>query len=202
MRIVGLVFILTLIFSSIVSIFWYQELQYLLPTPVPRGYKVVLPDSIVRFTNKTLIPQSHTRPKLLHFFNPTCPCSRFNVKHFLSLQKKYNKEIDFYVVVTSHEKVPAAKKLIDTEITILVDENEMLAGACGVYSTPQAALLQVDNRLYFRGNYNRSRYCVDKNTNFVQMALDSIVARRSPPHFIELATESFGCAISKDKDTD
>jgi len=42
----------------------------------------------------------------------------------------------------SYEKVNAAKKLLEKDITILVDINGRLANACGVYSTPQAVLFR------------------------------------------------------------
>jgi len=194
------IFILAGVLSAIIRIFWYQEIQYLLPTPVPEEYKVVLPNEVIEY-DSTLIPRQYSKPKLLHFFNPDCPCSRFNLKHFRTLTKKYADEIDFYVVVTSQEKVPDAKKLlVEKDVPIIVDADERLAIACGVYSTPQAALIQTSNQLYFRGNYNRSRYCTDKNTNFVQMAMDSLLLQKAPPHFIELATRSYGCSISKKED--
>jgi hypothetical protein len=143
-----------------------------------------------------MLPNSISKPTLFHFFNPDCPCSRFNLKHFLSLNKKYKSHVDFYAVVTDEEKVVAAKEMLDDGIIILVDSNEKLAKACGVYSTPQAAILQTDQTLFFRGNYNRARYCTDKNSNFVQMALDSLMASQAPPHFNELATHSYGCELS------
>jgi hypothetical protein len=191
-------FVLTGIFSVIIWIFWYQGIQYLLPTPVPENYQVVLPDEVIRY-DTGLIPQQYSRPKLLHFFNPHCPCSRFNVKHFQSLEKEYSKEVDFFVVVISREKIEAARRLIGDDIKILVDDGERLAKACGVYSTPQAALIQKDNRLYYRGNYNRSRYCTDKNSNYVQMALDSLMEMKHSPQFSELATRSYGCSIDDDR---
>jgi len=196
MRKAVLAFILLAILAGIVSIFWYQEFQYLLPTPVPKNYQVVLPNTVIRFQDSTLLTQQHSKPKLLHFFSPTCPCSRFNLKHFLSLKRKYGSEVDFYVVLADPKKVTSAKYMLDTDMTILVDEGDLLAKACGVYSTPQAAVIQTNNQLYFRGNYNRSRYCTDKNTNFVQMALDSLLDHKSPPQFIELATQSYGCSFS------
>lgn len=201
MRIVGLIFILLIVFSGIAAIFWYQEMQYLLPTPVPNNYSVVLPREIVQF-DSVLLPQKNEKPKLLHFFSPDCPCSRFNLKHFLSLNKKYNKTIDFYVVIANKEDVTSAKYMIQRAVPIIVDKNEQLAKACGVYSTPQAALIGYNNQLYFRGNYNRSRFCTDKNSNFAQMAMDSLLAGKEPPHFIELATQSYGCSISEDQESD
>jgi len=155
---------------------------------------VVLPNEVIRY-DTALIPHQYFKPKLLHFFNPHCPCSRFNVKHFQSLQKEYSDKVDFFVVVVSSDKIKAAKRLIGDDIKILVDDGERLAKACGVYSTPQAALIQKDNRLYYRGNYNRSRYCTDKNSNYVQMALDSLMEMKHAPQFSELATRSYGCSI-------
>ena len=197
MRKAAVVIVLTIIFSAILGIFWYQEIQYLLPTPVPENYRVVRPDEVIRF-DSVLIPQQYAKPKLLHFFNPDCPCSRFNLAHFRSLSEEYGKSIDFYVVVAGKKKVASAKKLIGKNVTIVVDEGQKLALACGVYSTPQAAIVQASNKLFFRGNFNRSRYCIDKKSNFVQMALDSLIAGKQPPHFIELATQSYGCTIPRE----
>jgi hypothetical protein len=200
MRIVGLIFILTTVMAGIAAIFWYQEMQYLLPTPVPENYRVVLPHDVVEF-DSVLTVQEDEKPKLLHFFSPDCPCSRFNLKHFLTLKRKFDQTIDFYVVIANPEKVTSARDLVGSEIPIIVDSNEKLARACGVYSTPQAALIQQNNQLYFRGNYNRSRYCTNKNSNFVQMAMDSLVAGKAPPHFIELATRSYGCSIKQEQES-
>jgi hypothetical protein len=175
-------------------------MQYLLPTPVPENYQVVLPNEVVRY-DTALIPHQYQKPKLLHFFNPDCPCSRFNIKHFQSLEKQFGGNVDFFVVVTGQHKIKSAKRLIGSDIRIVVDQDETLAKACGVYSTPQAAVIQASNHLFYRGNYNRSRYCTDKNTNYVEMALDSLVAQKGVPHFSELATTSYGCSISKDDET-
>jgi hypothetical protein len=198
MKKIALIAFLTGISLAIVGIFWYQEMQYLMPTPVPTGYKVVKPQELIQY-DSILLPQQHEKPKLLHFFNPDCPCSRFNIKHFHSLNEHYSNKLDFYVVVEDEKQIESAKELINSQVTIVFDKDRKLAEACGVYSTPQAAIIQVSNQLYFRGNYNRSRYCTNKDSNFVQMALDSLVAKKGPPAFIELATNSYGCSIPTDK---
>jgi hypothetical protein len=195
------ILILIAVTAGIAGIFWYQEIQYLLPTPVPKAYRVVLPSQVVRF-DSALIPHKEDKAKLLHFFSPECPCSRFNLKHFLSLKKKYGNTIDFYVVIAEKEKLTSAQYMVGEEIPIIIDADEHLAKACGVYSTPQAALIQYNNELYFRGNYNRSRFCTDKNSNFVQMAMDSMMAGRQPPHFIELATQSYGCTLTEEQESE
>lgn len=147
--------------------------------------------------DSAILSQAASKPILFHFFSPDCPCSRFNLKHFLSLKGEYKNQINFYAVVTDDEKAASAKKMLDEDITVLVDKDEKIAKACGVYATPQAAIVHTDNTLFFRGNYNRARYCTDKNNNYVQMALDSLVAKKGPPHFSELATNAYGCVLSQ-----
>jgi hypothetical protein len=66
---------------------------------------------------------------------------------------------------------------------------------CGVYSTPQAVIIDRNQKLYFRGNYNKSRYCTDKSSNFGQMAIDSILKNKAEPHMSELATIAYGCQL-------
>ncbi|HYI79220.1 MAG TPA: hypothetical protein VEW65_16480 [Chryseolinea sp.] len=199
MRIVIVTVLLTIILSAIGIIFWFQEAQYLLPTPIPKNYVAISPREYVNL-DTAVLSQPLVKPTLFHFFSPECPCSRFNLKHFLALKKKYQSTITFYAVVTDNEKASSARKSLDPDIIVLIDKDEKLAKACGVYSTPQAAILQTDNSLFFRGNYNRARYCTDKNSNFVQMALDSLVAKKSPPFFSPLATNSYGCILSQTSD--
>ena len=188
--------VLILVALGVVTVFWYQEAQYLLPTPVPAGYHAVTPNEVIHFDSSAVnLPAG--RSKLLHFFNPHCPCSKFNLKHFQTLRKTYAADVDFLVVIREAQDTAAARALIGPEVKLVVDDHGVLAKRCGVYSTPQAAIVQADDKLYFRGNYNRSRYCTRKESNFVQMALDSMIQHRATPHFIELATQSYGCSISQ-----
>lgn len=200
MRIAAVSIILVAIFSGITAIFWYQEGQYLLPTPVPKDYITVAPRSPVTVDTTLIHFSSNDNPTLFHFFSPDCPCSRFNLKHFLSLHKKYKQVINFYAVVADSEQVSSAKAMLPPDVDVLIDKGKHLAKACGVYSTPQAAIIQTNHTLFFRGNYNRARYCTDKNSNYVQMALDSLIAKKAPPQFSPLATNSYGCTLPEQED--
>lgn len=184
----------TTLLGLIGATFWYQELQYLLPTPVPKGYKIVQPGTLIAF-DEQLLPQQHRKPVLLHFFSPSCPCSRFNLRHFNELYRTYGDKVDFFAVTPDVQDLEKAKSYLPDGIRIIQDTDERLAKACGVYSTPQAALLNTDNTLYFRGNYNRSRYCTDKATNYVEIALQHLTQGKPLPAFDSLATVSYGCAI-------
>ncbi|WP_431212740.1 deiodinase-like protein [Puia sp. P3] len=90
--------LLALIFIGITSFFWFYDWKYSLPTPVPEGYKTVSCGTPINVLRQL---QSGNRPLFLHFFNPSCPCSRFNMPHFQSLVKQYGAKADFAIVVMS-----------------------------------------------------------------------------------------------------
>ena len=77
-----------LLFSAVGAIFWYNELVYHLPTPVPANYKAINTGTFVKVN--VALANNGSKPLFLHFFNPACPCSRFNMANFKSMVKQYN----------------------------------------------------------------------------------------------------------------
>ncbi len=189
-------FTLVIIFSGIITIFWYQETKYMLPTPVPGNYQPITVGSKVDVA--AIAGITHEKPVMLHFFNPDCPCSRFNIDHLRQLITKYKQQINFFAVLQVEDKSGAAERFQEKyklNIPVIVDSQKKLAIACGVYSTPQAAIIDQNGALYYRGNYNKARYCSSPDSNFAQMAVDSLLAGKQSPVFIELATLSYGCEL-------
>src|SRR3981081_3389719 len=93
---------LTIIFTGIAFLFWHNEFVYSLPTPIPKNYKTVNPGTIIHIPES--LRSKNNKPVFLHFFNPDCPCSKFNITHFKSLVKQYHNEVDFAIVpVTSKD---------------------------------------------------------------------------------------------------
>src|SRR6188474_1034038 len=84
---------LALIFTAIAVLFWHQEFKYSLPTPVPENYKVVNLGNAIQIPEE--LRSKNNKPVFLHFFNPDCPCSKFNVPHFKSLVKQYGNQATF-----------------------------------------------------------------------------------------------------------
>lgn len=186
---------LTVVGTCILYIFWYQEWQYSLPTPLPPGYHAVNTGKIIHLKP---IPefQNSTKPLFLHFFNPDCPCSRFNITHFKTLVKEYDNRIDFAVIVlTRKEKYSKEEIQRKFNLSLPVVFDSSYAADCGVYSTPQAAIIGTDHRLVYRGNYNKTRYCTDKKTNYAQMAIEALLSSRQQPSFDMSATKSYGCTL-------
>lgn len=160
---------------------------------MPAHYVAVLPGRRVVPAPAGTAP----KPVLLHFFNPDCPCSRFNLKHVKRLAKSYENAVSFLAVVPGHfgARTEQIRREYDLSMPVVAYGRKRLARACGVYATPQAALVDADGKLYYRGNYNKSRYCTTPYSNFAQMALDSLLAGTPSPTFGEIATTAYGCEL-------
>jgi hypothetical protein len=120
--------------------------------------------------------------------------------HFKSLIAAYGDKINFAVVVITKDK-NCTKETIsqkyDLNVPVLLDT--ALAAACGVYSTPQAVLLNNAHQLYYRGNYNRSRYCADNKTSYARIAIDSLLLEQPAPEFNKYALTAYGCTLPECK---
>lgn len=183
-----------LLCAAISVLFWQNEFKYSLPTPVPKNYHEIAMGSKIEL--KCCV--TDTRPIFLHFFNPDCPCSRFNIPHVSGLIKKYGDQINFKIVVLNKQKdftIEEIQKKFDAKIPVYFDEN--IAKNCGVFSTPQAVLLDGSRKLYYRGNYNKTRYCTNADSNYAQMAIDSLLKQTKSPSFDALALRAYGCSLPK-----
>ncbi|WP_291722789.1 redoxin domain-containing protein [Bernardetia sp.] len=198
-------------FGLIVAVFasfWWQEWQYLLPTPIPDGYQEVFvgkqipQDVILQVTQTQKQNNAQKKPIFLHFFSPFCPCSKFNIAHINYLVERYGNEIDFYAIIFNDseyemEFIDFSEKY-NIPIPTILDQNNTIAASCGVYSTPQAAIITSEGKLFYKGNYNISRYCNNRDTNFAEQALGALLEGKNPPDFGELANKAYGCELPED----
>jgi hypothetical protein len=189
---------LILLFGGIAFIFWRYEWKYGLPTAVPANYHDVYLGALIQLpASAQLLRTPGAKPLFLHFFNPDCPCSRFNMPQFRALVEKYSDKVDFAIIVMSPRIFTSAqlqdKFGLPHPLPVLRDS--AVAAACGVYSTPQAVLIDAGGKLYFRGNYNRSRYCSDPRTGFAEQALDGLLHNDYSLTFSPLALKAYGCQL-------
>ena len=186
---------LSVVFTCIFGLFWYNDWIFKLPTPVPENYKAVSTGEIIELPLQLNV--NKTKPVFLHFFNPDCPCSRFNMAHFKSLVKQYQGEVSFAIVVTNNTRYTVKEIQNRFGVDLPVSFDTTLATSCGVYSTPQAVILKTNHQLYYRGNYNKSRYCTDKKTNYAQIALDALLEHGLNISFDQYALRAYGCQLPK-----
>ena len=180
-------------------VFWQQELKYISPTPRPAHFRDVPLGTVI---NVGLTDLPSGKPTLLHFFNPDCPCSRFSMTQFESMSRKNAHNINVRVVIQSDDEDAAAEfnEKYDLNLPVLMDSDGKISELCGIYSTPQAVILDSAGHLYFKGNYNKSRYCTRKETSYAQMALDSLIAGKPLPLLIQHElTLPYGCELPIDE---
>lgn len=177
---------------GIIVIFWKQELKYSLPTPVPDNYRNVAVGESIHLPAYLQKDQAY----FIHFYSADCPCSRFNARHVQSLIRSYHDSVAFIIVVQSADDKKKTQELFGSDLTVLIDTKEEIAQACGVYATPQAVIIDSNNKLFYRGNYNRSRYCTTRASNFAELSLVALLNDQPPPPFGIQATQSYGCELS------
>jgi hypothetical protein len=184
---------LMMLFSGISGLFWYNEWVYSLPTPLPEKHRTI--DIGKKVDLRSKIAADENKPLFIHFYNPTCPCSKFNIPHVRSLVKQFEDKISFAIVVLSDKNYTAEEIQNKFNLKIPVHFDKSIATSCGVYSTPQAVILDSENKLYYRGNYNKSRYCTEKNSSYAKIALDSLINNLRYPEFNSLALTAYGCQL-------
>jgi thiol-disulfide isomerase/thioredoxin len=188
------IFVITTCFTGISALFWFNEWQYSLPAPVPVKYQAVNTGTVINVNAEIGLDKS--KPVFLHFFNPDCPCSKFNMPYFKKLSHQYADKISFAIVVIAkngmYTETEIQKKY---RLTIPVLFDSSIAAICGVYSTPQAVLLTENNELYYRGNYNKSRYCTDKKSNYAEAAIEALLSKTINPIFNSNALTAYGCTL-------
>jgi thiol-disulfide isomerase/thioredoxin len=186
---------LLILVIAVGALFWYNEWLYSLPTPVPVSYKLVRANEHIAIAQKLRTDEG--KPLFLHFFNPDCPCSRFNLPHFRELVKKYGDRVTFVAVpmiMVGHDYTDE-DILEKIGLDIPVWREVGVAEAVGVYSTPQAVVINTKSDLYYRGNYNKSRYCTDKRSNYAEQAIVSLLNNSPTPDFGPMALRAYGCTI-------
>ena len=120
---------------------------------------------------------------------------------FKRIAKKYEKDINFYVIIQSEEE-QALDDFMDKyelDIPTILDKEGAISDICGIYSTPQAVIIDKNSDLFFKGNYNKARFCTRKETRFVDKAIEHLLAGEDLPLYIEYAlTQPFGCTLPSD----
>jgi hypothetical protein len=190
----GTVFVwLSLLLSGVVALFWYNDWVYNLPTPVPANYHTINQGQYITVPEE--VKADAQKPVFLHFFNPSCPCSRFNIPHFKSLVAQYGSAVSFAIVVQSNKQFSEKEIQEKFGLAIPVLSDTSIAAACGVYSTPQAVIIDTSRHLFYRGNYNKTRYCADKKTEYARIAMEELLRGNMHASFDPLATKAYGCQL-------
>jgi hypothetical protein len=188
-----------LLLGSIGLALWRADWRYSLPTPRPPA--LVQPASIAADVLARLRAAAGARspaePLLVHFYNPDCPCSRFNRDHVVALVDEFGGRVAQLALIElpADETPPAAGRDAQLCMNALAENDDLFARALGVYSTPQAVLIDAAGRVYFRGNYNQNRFCTRAESAYARLATRALLAGQPCPPFPDDATRAYGCEL-------
>ena len=171
--------------SVIGATFFVEDYRYSLPTPRPANFRPV------SLGKRIELPKADPRPTLLCFASPDCGCSRFNQDHLWELAREFGHQVRIVEVVEGSD----AGGLSSPDETLL-DPTGDWARKCGVYSTPQAVVLDRSGQIVFEGNFNSTRFCSNSSTQYARIALESAVHGLPIPPMPKAATTPYGCAIT------
>ena len=180
---------------------WEQDWKWGLPTERPAnltqppvGTQLDLPPTVAARWS-----QAPERPLYLHFFNPDCPCSRFNQDHVRDLIRAHRGHVTIVAVIEPEGGTVSPRAVANAErdlgVPVLLDADGSLAKLVGVYSSPQAVLLTTGGALYYRGNYNLARYCTDQRTEFARIAIEHLLAGAPKYDSPVQARVAYGCPL-------
>jgi hypothetical protein len=140
------------------------------------------------------LPGTLSKITILHFWDPDCPCARFNQVHVRDLISIHGAgDIRFVIVVPAEHAREGdrlrqrAETVFGTGIEVVIDHGEL---ANAVPSSPAAAIFAADRELAYFGPYSIGAVCSQGQGNFVETVLTRLKQGQNP-HFLN--TMAVGC---------
>lgn len=195
--------VVLVLFGAIVYVFWQEQFRYYRPVQIPEGIKIVSVNDTINLSMYGIGVKN--RPCFIHFFDVSCKFSKINMEHLQLFTKNYKDNFRFLVVVMGEHSIEFLatfkdKFSVPDFVDLVADKSCSIAKACGVYSTPQAIILNTDQTLYFRGNYNSSNgLCTPTNvgTSSPAVAIRYKINNAPSPNFPSYMLLPWGCELSE-----
>jgi len=135
---------------------------------------------------------------VLHFWDPSCPCSRFNEAHVRELMTSYRRHgVQFTVVaragtgLSEDEIARRASSTFGHSVPLL--QQSSASPAKVPPSSPATAIFDAGGQLAYFGPYSSGAMCLSGNGAFAEKVLDSLMLGDNPQ---QLNTLAFGCFCS------
>ena len=144
-------------------------------------------------------PQSkNLKPiSLVHFWNPDCPCSRFNEVHVKKIMSDYaDKNIQFTIVVSgNNDEMREQRKLLAQKVftgKAVKDIRSDWPMGKGPVSSPAVGVINSDGELVYFGPYSLGARCAPDQGQFVEKTLDRLNKQKALSKK-QLNTLAVGC---------
>lgn len=121
--------------------------------------------------------------RLVHFWDPSCPCNVGNQQHLAELLQKLNADVEFYVVqkANSHGQLPAPLQGLNP---LQLSNSHLLP------SSPAVAVWDRQGQLAYFGPYSEGAVCTADNS-FIEPILAAVLADRPVRATHQLASGCF-----------
>ena len=183
-------------FGLICWIFWTEEFSLYLPEQksIEQNELKALPKHLA----KELKIKEVNKPLILHFYNPKCQCSKFNWKEFETLAKEYSNDINCIVFIEKNKLDSSEFKGLNEKfknVQFKKDYDGYFAEQFNIQKTPQAIVIDTDQKIIYQGNYNIARFCTNQQTSYVKKAIAMLMKETTynPEELIGMKT--YGCQI-------
>lgn len=120
-------------------------------------------------------PSLLTQPgniRLVHFWEPACPCNGGNQQHLAELMQGYANTVDFY-----HVQKPGSKGHLPPILASLQPLPLSLPEQ-PIPASPAVAIFDPSGQLAYFGPYSEGAVCTSSNS-FIEPVLDALAAGRS-----------------------
>lgn len=147
--------------------FWWFQFRFLPPVEVP----LLSHEQLIQLAEQ--LPSSET-PRVVHFFNPDCLCSRFNESHVRMIIRRYQQlGVEFAVLVPAPTQIALAERVFG------VPAFSYALDAAQLY-TPMALVLDHQADLAYIGSYSDSLLCTFETGQLIEDALDALLNNQRP----------------------
>lgn len=122
--------------------------------------------------------------RLLHFWEPRCPCNLGNQAHLADMLGDYSGSVDFYHIQKPGSSGKLPKNLAGMQPLTLQAEEPLLP------ASPAVAIFDASGKLAYFGPYSEGAICTSDNS-FVEPVLDALLQGRSVRAGSNLASGCF-----------
>ena len=152
--------------AAMLAAYWWYEARYLRSfseqTALFYGEQLRLPDELA----------GPGPIRLVHFWDPTCPCNVGNQQHLAELIERFGAQgVTFYAV-----QKPGTNGQLPSTLSALQPLGE-LAGSAQMPASPAVAIWDRNGQLAYFGPYSEGATCTSSNS-FIEPILDALVANR------------------------
>ncbi|MCK1791715.1 DUF6436 domain-containing protein [Pseudomonas violetae] len=159
--------LITLWAVAMVVAYWWYEARYL---------RSFIAQNVLFDGEQLRLPDELAGPgpiRLVHFWDPSCPCSVASQQHLIALIERYSQQgVSFYVVQApgSQGHLPEAMAILQTIAT--------LSGSDKIPSSPAVAIWDRSGKLSYFGPYSEGASCTSSNS-FIEPILDALSSGRT-----------------------